>query len=82
MYFAHTSIFIAVARILYVFNTTKARDEFGNEIVPKVEYDGFIRYVKTSTNSRFIYGLKSARALVTLAHFLVPSDLALPLRRS
>lgn len=45
MYFAHNSIFIAIAQMLYVLDIKKARGESGNEIVPEVEYDGFIRCV-------------------------------------
>lgn len=59
MYFAHNSIFIAVARMLYVFGITKAHDELGHDIVPAVEYDGFIRYV---------YAI-SALACSTVTHF-------------
>lgn len=44
MHFADNAIFIAVAMILYVFDISKARDENGREIIPEVEYDGFIRY--------------------------------------
>ena len=42
MYFADNSIFIAVAMILYVFNISKARGYDGKDIVPEVEFDGFI----------------------------------------
>ena len=45
MYFAHNSIFIAIAQMLYVFNFSKARNDAGREITPGVEYDGFIRCV-------------------------------------
>lgn len=50
MYFAHNSIFIAVARMLHVINFSKARDELGNEITPDIEYDGFIRCVISTTD--------------------------------
>lgn len=45
MYFAHNSIFIAIAQMLCVYNFSKSRDEAGHEITPEVEYDGFIRCV-------------------------------------
>ncbi|GJE93712.1 cytochrome P450 [Phanerochaete sordida] len=44
MHFAHNSIFIAIARMLYVFNFAKARDQGGAEITPQIEYDGFISH--------------------------------------
>ncbi len=43
MFLALNSVFIAVAMILYVFDISKTQDENGQEIVPEVEYDGFIR---------------------------------------
>ena len=42
MYFAHNSIFISIAQMLYVFNISKTRGRDGEEITPDVEYDGFI----------------------------------------
>lgn len=42
MYFADNSIFIAVAMMLGGFNISKATDENGREIIPEVDYDGFI----------------------------------------
>ena len=47
MYFAHNSIFISIARMLYVFDFSKARDQDGNEVTPDIQYDGFIRYVRS-----------------------------------
>ncbi|KAI0341374.1 cytochrome P450 [Trametopsis cervina] len=44
MYFADNSIFIAVAMMLGFFNISKATDENGREIIPEVEYDGFISH--------------------------------------
>ncbi|EKM56447.1 uncharacterized protein PHACADRAFT_92801 [Phanerochaete carnosa HHB-10118-sp] len=44
MYFAHNSVFIAIARMLYVFNFSKTRDHVGNEITPEIEYGGFISH--------------------------------------
>ena len=49
MFFAMNSIFIGIATMLYVFNITKARDEDGQEIVPEVDFRGFIRYVRASS---------------------------------
>ena len=46
MYFAMNSIFLGVASILYVFNISKKRDERGEEVVPEVDFRGFIRCVK------------------------------------
>lgn len=45
LYLAENSVFLAIATILYIFNISKAKDENGVEIVPPVEYDGFIRYL-------------------------------------
>ncbi|PSR74371.1 hypothetical protein PHLCEN_2v9879 [Hermanssonia centrifuga] len=47
MFLALNSVFIAVAMILYVFDISKTQDENGQEIVPEVEYDGFISLVQT-----------------------------------
>jgi len=45
MYLAENSLFIAAATILFIFQISKATDpENGREIVPEIEYDGFIRY--------------------------------------
>ncbi|KAI0784096.1 cytochrome P450 [Abortiporus biennis] len=46
MYFADNAIFIAVAMMLYVFNITKAKDQNGVDIIPEVEYEGFICHPK------------------------------------
>lgn len=61
MYFAHNSIYIAIVKMLHVFKITKTRDEFGNEVIPEVMYDGFIRYVETLIMILLIRKLKSAR---------------------
>lgn len=60
MHFAHNSIYIAIVKMLHVFKITKARDEFGNEVIPEVTYDGFIRYVETLIMILLIWVLKSA----------------------
>ena len=46
MFFAMNSIFIGIATMLYVYNITKTKDEDGREIVPEVDFRGFIRYVR------------------------------------
>ena len=52
MWTAEATIFIAVARILSVFKITKAVDDDGNTLEPKVGYGtGMIRYVKPQTIS-------------------------------
>uniref|UniRef100_A0A5K1K2P8 Cell surface hydrophobicity-associated protein n=1 Tax=Ganoderma boninense TaxID=34458 RepID=A0A5K1K2P8_9APHY len=43
MFFAINSIFIGIAEMLYVFDITKSRDKGGHEIVPEVDFRGFIR---------------------------------------
>ena len=43
MYLADSSIFLAVASILAVFNITKAKDRDGYEVEPEVDFRGFIR---------------------------------------
>ena len=48
MFFAMNSIFIGIATMLYVFNISKAKDEDGREIVPEVDFRGFIRYAHSS----------------------------------
>lgn len=45
MFFAMNSIFIGIATMLYVFDITKSKDEHGHEIVPEVDFRGFIRCV-------------------------------------
>lgn len=45
MFFAMNSIFIGIATMLYVFDISKSRDERGREIVPDVDFRGFIRCV-------------------------------------
>ena len=45
MFFAMNSIFIGIATMLYVFDISKSRDERGREIVPEVDFRGFIRCV-------------------------------------
>ena len=47
MFFAMNSIFIGIATMLYVFNISKAKDKDGREIVPEVDFRGFIRYVRS-----------------------------------
>ncbi|KAI8986616.1 cytochrome P450 [Trametes punicea] len=44
MYFAMNSIFIGIATMLYVFDVIKSRDENGEEIVPAVDFRGFISH--------------------------------------
>ena len=46
MFFAMNSVFIGIATMLYVFNISKAKDEDGREIIPEVDFRGFIRYVR------------------------------------
>ena len=45
MFFATNSIFIGIATMLYVFRISKSKDKDGNEIVPVVDFRGFIRCV-------------------------------------
>ncbi len=45
MFFAMNSVFIGIATMLYVFDITKSKDDSGEEIVPEVDFQGFIRYV-------------------------------------
>ncbi len=45
MSFAMNSVFIGIATMLYVFDITKSKDDSGEEIVPEVDFQGFIRYV-------------------------------------
>ncbi|KAI0336626.1 cytochrome P450 [Cubamyces sp. BRFM 1775] len=44
MFFAMNSIFIGIATMLYVFNIEKSKDEKGEEIVPEVDFRGFISH--------------------------------------
>ncbi|KAM5541771.1 hypothetical protein V8D89_004500 [Ganoderma adspersum] len=44
MFFAMNSIFIGIATMLYVFNISKSKDERGREIVPEVDFRGFISH--------------------------------------
>ncbi|KAI0674628.1 cytochrome P450 [Trametes maxima] len=44
MSFAMNSIFIGIANMLYLFNISKAKDENGEEIVPEVDFRGFISH--------------------------------------
>ncbi|KAI0259000.1 cytochrome P450 [Gloeopeniophorella convolvens] len=44
IHLAENSVFLYVASILYLFNISKARDADGREIVPEVDYDGFISH--------------------------------------
>ncbi|KAK7439861.1 hypothetical protein VKT23_017431 [Stygiomarasmius scandens] len=45
MYLAENSLFIAAATILFTFQISKVTDsESGREIVPEIEYDGFISH--------------------------------------
>jgi cytochrome P450 len=43
LYLAENSVFLGIATILTVFDISRAVDEMGREVVPEVEYDGFIR---------------------------------------
>ncbi len=43
MFFALNSIFIGIASMLYVFDITKSRNADGEEIMPEVDFRGFIR---------------------------------------
>lgn len=70
LYLADNSIFLAVATMLAVINITKARDEQGKEIIPDVDYRGFIRY--------WINGY--ARVAVTLIIFSHPSPFKCDIR--
>lgn len=45
MFLAVNSIFVNIARMLYVFTISPGKDNHGNDILPQVEYRGFIRYV-------------------------------------
>ncbi|KAI0824885.1 cytochrome P450 [Trametes gibbosa] len=44
MFFAMNSIFIGVATLLYLFEIKMKRDEKGEEIVPEVDFRGFISH--------------------------------------
>ncbi|CAL1708515.1 unnamed protein product [Somion occarium] len=44
MFFADNTVFITIVMMLYVFKISKARDDQGREIEPRVEYDGFISH--------------------------------------
>ncbi|KAI0371374.1 cytochrome P450 [Pilatotrama ljubarskyi] len=44
MFFAMNSIFIGIATMLYVFDISKSRHENDEEIVPKVDFRGFISH--------------------------------------
>lgn len=52
MFFAMNSIFIGVATMLYVFDISKAKDEKGDDILPEVDFRGFIRYVSVLQSCR------------------------------
>ena len=52
MYFADNSIFIAVAMMIYVFTVSRAKTLEGQDIIPEVQYDGFIAYA-VSIDSQF-----------------------------
>jgi hypothetical protein len=43
LYLAENSVFLGIATILAVFDIRRTVDEMGREVVPEVEYDGFIR---------------------------------------
>ena len=43
-----SSVFLGVASMLYAFDITKRRDANGEEIVPEVDFHGFIRCVPRS----------------------------------
>ncbi|TBU29405.1 cytochrome P450 [Dichomitus squalens] len=44
MFFAMNSVFIGIATMLYVFHISKSKDENGNDIIPAVEFRGFISH--------------------------------------
>ncbi|KAI1789418.1 cytochrome P450 [Ganoderma leucocontextum] len=44
MFFAMNSIFIGITTMLYVFDISKCKDGQGNEIVPEVDFRGFISH--------------------------------------
>lgn len=50
MFLALNSIYIGIVRMLYVFDISRAMDEYGQQIIPEVEYDGFIRSVPFPSN--------------------------------
>ena len=50
MFFAMNSIFIGIATMLYIFKISKSKDKDGNEIVPVVDFRGFIRCVLLVVN--------------------------------
>ena len=60
MFLADNSIFINIAAMLYVFNISPERASNGDDIIPHVEFHGFIRFVVFNTDrftfftSRFI----------------------------
>lgn len=68
MHFAHNSIFIAIARMLYVFNFTKAVDKNGNEITPEVEYSGFISHPSPFVCSISPRSIAAAELVVQSSH--------------
>ncbi|CDO71162.1 hypothetical protein BN946_scf184845.g32 [Trametes cinnabarina] len=43
MYFAINSVFIGIATLLYTLNIAKERDDDRKEVLPKVDFTGFIR---------------------------------------
>lgn len=45
MYFADNSVFIAVAMMVCVFTVSRARTPDGADIMPEVQYNGFISCV-------------------------------------
>ncbi|EIW51642.1 cytochrome P450 [Trametes versicolor FP-101664 SS1] len=44
MFFAMNSIFIGIATMLYVFDISKAKDDQGDDILPEVDFRGFISH--------------------------------------
>lgn len=46
LYFAESSIWLAIATVLYCFEIKKARDENDVEIEPVIDFDAFIRSVR------------------------------------
>ena len=71
MFLALNSIYIAIVQMLYVFEISTVRDGHGNEVVPEVEYDGFIRCV---TLYRCLPALHAYVPAAILAHSDAQSD--------
>ncbi|KAI0062807.1 cytochrome P450 [Artomyces pyxidatus] len=46
MFLAENSVFLYIASILYIFDVAKARDAYGQNIEPEVDYTGFISHPK------------------------------------